>query len=265
MDLQAVLTSTVVAAIISILANIYNARRTESLKYVTEERQKWREEIRKIAEDIVDCPRNEIKKHFTKLKVRINAYGKMRKKSYYEDAHIWKIIEELERVGNNNQQFEKKKEQLVYFLSLMLKYDWERQKKEVAGSKISLMKLLLSTIVTIIVLTSISGSIGGKEIIACVVIAMPNLSMFAYEMSLKLYMTKKIIKFTLGLLAVFLICVAIAGGGAAIIKILMEGENFVAVIGTVVLHLFSVALAVIDIILYVKEKSDYEGTIEKLI
>ena len=55
MDLQVILTSTVVAAVISTLTSVYNSRRTGNLKYITEERQKWREEIRKIAESIEDC------------------------------------------------------------------------------------------------------------------------------------------------------------------------------------------------------------------
>lgn len=43
MDVRVILTSTVIAAIISFLANVYNSRRTGNLKYITEERQKWRE------------------------------------------------------------------------------------------------------------------------------------------------------------------------------------------------------------------------------
>lgn len=264
MDLQAVLTSTVVAAVISILANVYNARRAESLKYVTEERQKWREEIRKIAEDIVDCPRDEIKKYLTKLKVRINAYGNLRKESYYEDAHIWKVIEKLEDVDNNNQEFEKKKERLVYFLSLMLKYDWERQKREVAGSKISSIKLLLSTIIIIIVLTS-SRSIEAKQIVTCAFIVAPNLSVFTHEIILKLYITKKEKKFSVGLIVSMFILLAILAVGVVEICSIMKEEELFTRISTIVLHILNVILAGIDIVLYVKEKSDYEGTIENII
>lgn len=136
MELQAVLTSTVVAAIISMLANVYNSRRTENLKYITEERQKWREEIRKIAEDIVDCPRNEIKKHLTRLKVRINSNGKINKESYMEDGHIWQLIENLENSSLTASEYEKQKVHLIDTLALLLKFDWERQKREVSGSYI---------------------------------------------------------------------------------------------------------------------------------
>lgn len=75
MDLQVLLTSTVVAAVISMLTNVYNSKRTGNLKYITEERQKWREEIRQIAEDIIPCSQFSIKKYLIRLKVRINAEG----------------------------------------------------------------------------------------------------------------------------------------------------------------------------------------------
>ena len=144
MDANVILTSTVIAAAISLLANVYTSRRTANLKYITEERQKWREEIRKIAEDIVDCPRDEIKKHLTKLKVRINANGKLKKGSYYEDSHIWKLIHDIENSNICNECFEGKKEILINSLSLLLKYDWERQKREVLGTNIDRMRIILT-------------------------------------------------------------------------------------------------------------------------
>ena len=139
MDLQIVLTSTVVAAIITTLANIYSSKRTGNLKYITEERQKWRKEIRKIAENIADSPRDKIKKYLTKLKVRINANGIINRESYMEDGHIWELIEKLENSNLTVSEYEKQKDNLVNTISLLLKFDWERQKREVAGSYIKRM------------------------------------------------------------------------------------------------------------------------------
>lgn len=151
MDMNVILTSTVIAAVISLLTNVYTSRRTANLKYITEERQKWREEIRKIAEDIVDCPRDEIKKHLTKLKVRINANGKFKKDSYYEDSHIWKLIHDIEDSNICNECLEDKKEILINSLSLLLKYDWERQKREVLGTNIDRMRIILTCALLVII------------------------------------------------------------------------------------------------------------------
>ena len=75
MDMNVILTSTVIAAVISLLANVYNSRRTRKLKYITEERQKWREDIREIAENITKCSQFNIGVQLTRLKMRINANG----------------------------------------------------------------------------------------------------------------------------------------------------------------------------------------------
>lgn len=197
MDLQAVLTSTVVAAVISILANVYNARRAESLKYVTEERQKWREEIRKIAEDIVDCPRDEIKKHLTRLKVRINSNGKIDKKSYIEDGHIWQLIENLENSSFDISEYEKQKEYLIDTLSLLLKFDWERQKREVLGSHIKKMHIIFFTCVLLVTIYIYgipkefsSNSISPLYMFSIFCITIPNI-IFAVEDTLGELIKKK--------------------------------------------------------------------------
>lgn len=260
MDLQVILTSTVVAAVISTLTSVYNSRRTGNLKYITEERQKWREEIRKIAEDINDSSQEDIKKYLTKLKVRINAYGKMWEKSCYEDAHIWDIIEVLEQVDNNNQEFEKTKERLVYFLSLMLKYDWERQKREVAGSKISSNKLFLSAIITLIVLTSVRN-IGSEQIVACAFIVAPNLSMFTYETILKLFTNKREETLVVEFLIASLIFIIIAVVGGLEIYSMMKEEKGITVISTIVLHILNIVLTGTDVMLYLREKGRYGGAI----
>lgn len=140
MGLQVILASTVIAALITTIANMYTSKRTGNLKYITEERQKWREEIRKIAEDIEECPRNQIKKQLTRLKVRINANGKIallnNDLSYFEDGHIWYLIEKLEDPCLDFTKYEEEKGNLINTLSLLLKFDWERQKRDVLGSNI---------------------------------------------------------------------------------------------------------------------------------
>ena len=155
MDLKIILTSTVIAAVISLLANVYNSRRTGKLKYITEERQKWREDIRKIAENITKCSQFNIGVQLTRLKMRINGNGAKaiiskkegndNKKAglYLEDAHIWRLIDELEN-PESIEKFEDNKKKLFLYLSALLKYDWERAKQEVKGSELTSFQIVFS-------------------------------------------------------------------------------------------------------------------------
>lgn len=157
MDLKIILTSTVIAAVISLLANVYNSRRTGKLKYITEERQKWREDIREIAENITKCSQFNIGVQLTRLKMRINANGvetiidekkgnnKKRAGKYLNDAHIWKLIDELENPKCID-KFEDNKKKLFLYLSALLKYDWERAKQEVKGSELDSLQIVFSVL-----------------------------------------------------------------------------------------------------------------------
>lgn len=61
------------------------------------------------------------------LEVNINSYGKVLEDDYEKDSHIWREIEELKRI-DKKKEFNVHKELLIYYLSLMLKEDWERSK-----------------------------------------------------------------------------------------------------------------------------------------
>lgn len=157
MDMNVILTSTVIAAVISLLANVYNSRRTGKLKYITEERQKWREDIREIAENITKCSQFNIGVQLTRLKMRINAngvktiiaqkegYNKKRAGRYLNDVHIWKLIDELENPKCID-KFEDNKKKLFLYLSALLKYDWERAKQEVKGSELDSLQIVFSVL-----------------------------------------------------------------------------------------------------------------------
>ena len=62
--------------------------------------------------------------------MRINTYGKY-SKDYLKDCHIWESIYILE---NKEERTEKQKNRLIDYLSLLLKYDWERSKIEASTS-----------------------------------------------------------------------------------------------------------------------------------
>ena len=133
MTLKLILTSTVIATIVSGLFAFYQNYRSNKLSKITDERKAWRDDIRIISKNIMTYT-NEYKldKEITKLKVKINAYGNstfydekesemisgkpnlfqkikiknqkrkqnvLQTKYYINDSHIWKQIHLLE---NNN-------------------------------------------------------------------------------------------------------------------------------------------------------------------
>ena len=70
----------------------------------------------------------------TALKVRINAFGNNGVSSYLkDDVHIWELINEIEEKKPCPKVLKLQQELLIQYLSLLLKSDWERSKKEVMG------------------------------------------------------------------------------------------------------------------------------------
>ena len=136
MNIDGLLTSTVVAGLVSGIITLLQFKKSNSLKYITEERQKWRIEIRDI---IVELEKSidrtsKIKPILAKLKGRINAYGLNHSKSYSKDFHIWQIIKQIEN-HEDVDLLKDDKQLLIDFLALLLKNDWERSKNEIEGDK----------------------------------------------------------------------------------------------------------------------------------
>lgn len=129
-----VLSSSVIAGIIANLFGLIQNRKKNSLEYITEERKKWRNSIKEISEAIqqMQYESNECSTLLVKLQLNINAYGRYNKYNYKQDSHIWQTIDRL-KSAKNKKEFEKNKELLLFYISLMLKSDWERSKKEVKG------------------------------------------------------------------------------------------------------------------------------------
>ena len=129
--------SAVVSTIITTIFNQYNNRKNNTLKYITEERKKWRETIRSISEKIQTCEfhgqdEKNIEKYLVELELNINSCGWGSKNDIKEDAYIWDEINQIRRVDNED-YFKKHKELLIYYISIMLKEDWDRSKNEVNG------------------------------------------------------------------------------------------------------------------------------------
>ena len=116
--LATVLTSSVVAGVISSLVAYFQFHKNNKLVYITNERKAWRSDIRRIAEEIEAATGYEdIRKPLVELKVRIKAYGK-NTDDVKKDSHIWKVIERLQK---QNDDFDEAKQLLILYLSTLLK------------------------------------------------------------------------------------------------------------------------------------------------
>ena len=129
--LEIILSSAVIVAIIQMIIQNKNNK----LQYVTNERSIWRRDIIEIAQGIErEKKPKKMKALLNHLKLRLNYYGKCYDKypnplnlDFFRDQHIWEIIDRIEK-GKND--LEKDKIKLLDCLGLLLKYDWERTKRE---------------------------------------------------------------------------------------------------------------------------------------
>lgn len=133
-----VLSSSVVAAIASGLFAKYRGDKEDYHKHITAERAKWRDAIRELAAKLPSSNRNKVKKVITQLVLYLNPYGKGSEADrYLKDEHIWRLIKEMGDMVDGKPESEIKKDLydksnlLKDYIALLLKYDWERSKREV--------------------------------------------------------------------------------------------------------------------------------------
>lgn len=136
MSIEIVLSSVVLSAIVSGVITYIIANKKSKLQYITDERKKWRNKIRKIAKKLHNASYADTLSILTELKVRLNAFGANEcSKQYNKDVHIWQIINEIETTKQSKLNLIAKQEELIEYLALLLKADWERSKQEVTGNK----------------------------------------------------------------------------------------------------------------------------------
>lgn len=126
----AVLSSSVLTSLITSIVTKLIRDKSNKLKYVTEERQKWREEIRKAAVDLrrigsYDKGKgfNSIEEAKTYFQVRLNPYDE-------EDKELLKLICK----GENGMIPAENLDELSDAISYLLKHDWERVKQEASST-----------------------------------------------------------------------------------------------------------------------------------
>lgn len=135
MNINIVLSSVVLATVFSTIVSYIISRKQSALQYITGERKEWREKMRQIAFKLNGASYVKTLKILTELKVRINAWENNDVEiGYFSDAHIWKAIDELENKEPSETILHSKQNQLIEYISLLLKYDWERSKNEVKNN-----------------------------------------------------------------------------------------------------------------------------------
>ncbi len=167
----ALLSSTVIAALISAFVSILTHNKSNKLKYVTEERQRWREELRAAAVELrrignadkakekkedkeqdkekgrvcaSDIRFETVAEAKTFFQVRLNPYDD-------EDNELLKLIvkqegEQEEKISDENLNY------LSKAISYLLKHDWERVKQETStGKLIGICKLILVLVISSLV------------------------------------------------------------------------------------------------------------------
>ncbi len=141
MTTDVILTSAVIAAIISGVFTILNKHREGEMRYVTHEREKWRQNIRVISEEILNCQQ---KHQLTQTALYLLKLTRLRHRlalllnpSDPEDLLILESIDLIVRYSQNSndiqfKEFKIKEEFLFYELGVqfLLKHDWERIKIE---------------------------------------------------------------------------------------------------------------------------------------
>lgn len=147
--LQSSVIGAIVPAFIAAVVSLMTNKKARSLKYVTGERQAWRDKIREIAVMLNYADYKETRKALAELKIRINAFGNCKNGEYMNDAHIWCLIHEMEDEKLTLNELYDKQKLLIEYLSLLLKYDWERSKKEINGDLYRIAALVMYAFTTI--------------------------------------------------------------------------------------------------------------------
>lgn len=134
--LEVILSSAVTAALI----NWIGGNKSNRLQFIISEQKKWRKDIKRIIRKIEKSDVTNMRHSLTELKSNLNSYGYHKSNEYppaelldfLKDEHIWKEIDELEQAieKSEDEEVEKHKRTLIYYLLLLLKFNWERSKKE---------------------------------------------------------------------------------------------------------------------------------------
>jgi hypothetical protein len=147
-SLGTILASTVVAAIVSGVISLVQSERSQSAQHITKDRAAWRSEIKSAMQKLKISYRggnelgSKVREALATIECQLNPYGKYQERVTFDkgrhkmknseinyfltDGHIWETICQFEE--NPSKEGIRV---LLEYLSLSLKYDWERSKAEV--------------------------------------------------------------------------------------------------------------------------------------
>lgn len=115
-----------IGAVLSAFLVFINNSKKNKLDFITKERSEWRREIKLIIVDLLS--ENNRYCAINRLETQLNPYGRNIKENNYEfyisDGHIWKLVDKFDYSTKNVNRITK-------YLELLLKYDWERSKREI--------------------------------------------------------------------------------------------------------------------------------------
>ncbi len=144
--------SSVIATLISSFVSKLNQDKSNKLKYITKERQKWREEIRVAAVELRRIGKNDnwdgfktVAEAKTFFQVRLNPYD-------IEDIELLRLIKE----ENDGSISTVNLNRLSKAISYLLKHDWERVKHETSRTGFIRIyyKLILVIIISLVLFVS---------------------------------------------------------------------------------------------------------------
>ena len=137
-----------IGAVLSAFLVFINNSKKNKLDFVTKERSEWRRAIKSIIVDLLSG--NNRYDAISRLETQLNPYGKYIEESKYEfymsDGHIWKLVDNFDYSSENVKI-------LTRYLELLLKYDWERSKREVNYSYNSVLYKIFNIFITISLLS----------------------------------------------------------------------------------------------------------------
>lgn len=149
---ELLMSSVVIVAIIGWL----QGNKENKLSYITGERGIWRKELKECMASFQTSDIKDLDVWLVRLKINLNGYGCHNSGEYpedmyldfFRDEHIWKLIDSLETELRKSDCSEEKvnrdKEKIVQCVTILLKFDWERSKREVKVNKTVFISLGLA-------------------------------------------------------------------------------------------------------------------------
>lgn len=194
----ALLSGAGIGAVLSAILVFINNSKKNKLDFITKERSEWRREIKSIIVDLLSG--NNRYYAISRLETQLNPYGrydseKDEYKFYMNDAHIWQLIDNFDYSTKNVKI-------LTKYLELLLKYDWERSKREI---KFDAINNLIYFVLVVGSLSNFFFLLKMEDILDTVLLTLSSLFMilgifFFGDISRKIYEGTKTKRLFLGIL-----------------------------------------------------------------